>query len=159
MQNGLKKWPTSHWQEMLRDILPIIEGTMPAGAWVLGGGTSIAMRIGHRISYDLDFFVESSRLMRAMTPHKNPAVKAFLGNRSYQFPGHYLKLELEHGEIDFIVASGITDEEPEPFNFEGREVLLEPVCGNRGKEGLLPGFGLSRARHFRRDRTAPDGRA
>lgn len=125
MPTGSRKWPTSHWREMLHDILPVIDDSLPAESWVLGGGTSIAMRLGHRVSYDLDFFLENSRLVRGMAPGKNERVKAFLGDRLFQFPGHYLKLELEHGEIDFIVASGITDAGPDPFDFEGRTVPLE----------------------------------
>jgi hypothetical protein len=42
--------------ELLKKICAIQE-LMPFG---LGGGTSLALRIGHRLSIDLDFFINSN---------------------------------------------------------------------------------------------------
>jgi len=48
-----------------------------------------------------------------------------LGEHSYQFPGNYLKLELDRGEIDFIVAGRRTDDPSRPYDFDGRAIQLE----------------------------------
>jgi predicted nucleotidyltransferase component of viral defense system len=49
----------SHWEAvppLLRDLLAEI-GQMPfAGRFYLAGGTALALRLGHRVSVDLDFF-------------------------------------------------------------------------------------------------------
>jgi len=39
--------------------------------------------------------------------------------RGYQFPGNYLKLQLESGEIDFIVAGRRTSDPVQGWEFEG----------------------------------------
>ena len=48
-----------HWETvppLLRDLLAEI-GQMPfAGRFYLAGGTALALRLGHRVSVDLDFF-------------------------------------------------------------------------------------------------------
>jgi len=41
---------------------------------------------------------------------RHPATKALLAGRDYQFPGDYLKLQLDSGEIDFIVAGRRTSD-------------------------------------------------
>lgn len=96
----------SEWQKLLDEALPALDhvfGTKKQGGgapdWTLGGGTAIAIQIDHRISYDVDIFVAGTAL-RNFIPANNPA-SAKISDK-FQWPGHYLKFELDAGEIDFL---------------------------------------------------------
>ncbi|MEA1648828.1 nucleotidyl transferase AbiEii/AbiGii toxin family protein [Nitrospirillum sp. BR 11164] len=101
-------------------------GTLPDGTvWSFGGGTALAVHYGHRISYDIDVFVGSSDIVRALTPQRNAVTKILLDGRTYEYPGNYLKLIFAEGEIDFIVAERRTDNPVMDWLFEGHQVPLE----------------------------------
>jgi hypothetical protein len=91
----------THWQKLLDRALPIIDHVYREtnGPWTLGGGTAVALRIGHRLSDDVDLFVPGVPL-KEFSPGRNPAAKSYADR--CQYPGHYLKFELDEGEIDFL---------------------------------------------------------
>lgn len=123
---GSKKWPHSQWQEMLRGFMPILDAHRSGvDWWTFGGGTSLFVHLGHRISYDIDLFLDSSRDLKALTPYANPMVKAFQGDLSYEYPGNYLKLYRPQGEIDLIVATSRTEPGTVPWDFEGHPVWID----------------------------------
>ena len=93
--------------------------------WQLGGGTSLAIHHGHRISYDIDIFVDSSRTLKDLAPNRNPAVHALLAGGSYEYPGNYLKLRLPSGEIDVIVAAPRTTDPTRPWTFAGETIQID----------------------------------
>lgn len=93
--------------------------------WTFGGGTALAVLYEHRISYDVDIFIPDADVLTALSPNRNPATRALLGEHGYQFPGNYLKLELEQGEIDFVVGGRRTNEATQPWEFEGRTILID----------------------------------
>ncbi|MEA1673355.1 nucleotidyl transferase AbiEii/AbiGii toxin family protein [Nitrospirillum sp. BR 11163] len=110
---------------LLRRTLALI-GTLPDGTvWSFGGGTALAVHYAHRISYDIDAFVGSSDIVRALTPQRNGTTKALLDGRTYEYPGNYLKLIFAEGEIDFIAAGRRTDNPVVDWLFEGHQVPLE----------------------------------
>lgn len=109
---------------MLRSILPVLDA-LPGPEWSFGGGTALAVTYAHRISYDIDIFLDSASTLKALTPAKNAAVRALVGDNRFEFPGNYLKLSLANGEIDFIVAAAVTDDPTTDWAFEGRTVALE----------------------------------
>ena len=122
---GSGKWQTSDWQSLLRDAVSLIDTLVPKPDWTFGGGTSLAMHYDHRISHDIDIFVSNSETVTDLSPAKNLATKALLSGRSYQFPGNYLKLQLDNGEIDFIVGSRRTSDPTRPWSFQDRTVLID----------------------------------
>lgn len=122
---GSKKWRTSDWRGLLRDAVALIETLNERPRWSFGGGTSLAVFYDHRISYDIDIFVANSDTLTALSPAQNPATKALLAGRGYQFPGNYLKLQMERGEIDFIVAGRRTADPVQPWKFETREIEID----------------------------------
>jgi hypothetical protein len=91
--------------------------------WTLGGGTGLALKLDHRISYDIDIFLENASHLRALSPNQNTAARA-ISNR-WQEPGHYLRLEREEGVVDFIIAAQQTDLTPWIYSFKGRDVPIE----------------------------------
>lgn len=105
---GSKKWRTSDWPTLLRHAASLIDTLSQRPNWTFGGGTSLAVRYEHRISYDIDIFVSDSETLTALSPARNPATRSLLAGRLYQFPGNYLKLQLDGGEIDFTVGDNRT---------------------------------------------------
>lgn len=95
----------------------------PERTWALGGGTALALRFGHRISYDIDIFFENSVALRELHPNSNPAVKA-LSDR-FQNPGNYIKIERPEGEIDFLAALRQTEGAVWSYRFDNREIPVE----------------------------------
>jgi len=94
--------------------------------WNFGGGTALFVHLNHRISYDVDIFVRSSDVVADLAPNRNATTKRLLGERKYDYPGNYLKLRMDEGEIDFIVASYRTREQPFfEWEFDGRIVKIE----------------------------------
>jgi hypothetical protein len=94
-------------------------------AWSFGGGTALAVHLAHRISHDIDIFIPDADKVTELAPHANPATRTLLAGRKYEFPGNYLKLKLDAGEIDFIVGGKRTPNPTRPWRFEGREILIE----------------------------------
>jgi Nucleotidyl transferase AbiEii toxin, Type IV TA system len=122
---GSRKWRTSDWRGLLHNAIALLDTLKEPARWSFGGGTSLAVFYDHRISYDVDIFVANSDTLTELSPARNPATKALLAGRSYQFPGNYLKLQLESGEIDFIVAGRRTTEPVQPWEFEGRAIDID----------------------------------
>jgi hypothetical protein len=121
--SGSRTWPATAWRTLLELALPAIDELGPGFAWTFGGGTALALKLNHRISYDIDVFFEDAGRLRDLSPNRNRAARA-LTNR-WQEPGHYIKLERDEGEIDFIVAATLTDCMPWVYRFHGRSILVE----------------------------------
>src|ERR1700741_3112240 len=101
---GSRKWRTSDWEALLRDVLVLLDTLGNDVPWSFGGGTALAVHYGHRVSYDVDLFLSNADAITALSPNQNPKTKALLAGRKYEFPGNYLKLKLDQGEIDFILG-------------------------------------------------------
>lgn len=120
---GSTKWPATVWRRLLELAIGVLDAAGAGTRWTLGGGTALALRLEHRISYDIDIFVEDSALARSLSPNRNAAARAITDR--WQEPGHYLKLTCPEGEIDFIVAARQTELPPWRYDFKGRAVLVE----------------------------------
>jgi hypothetical protein len=103
----------------------------PAPIWTFGGGTSLAVDLGHRVSYDIDAFLDSARTIQRLVPIKNMVTRLICWNEEtqrpdYQYRGHHLKLIVRGvGEIDFLGASPLLEDATTPFPFEGRIISRE----------------------------------
>ena len=119
----------SEWRKLLDKALPALDhvfGAQPEKTdspdWTLGGGTAIAIQIDHRISYDIDIFVPGTAL-RNFVPANNPASRGI--SERFQWPGHYLKFELDEGEIDFLSPPLQTEPGFEWARYGDRRIALE----------------------------------
>lgn len=121
--NGSKRWPATAWRRLLELALPALDEAGAATRWTLGGGTALALRLDHRISYDIDIFLEETALLKALSPNRNSAARRI--TTRWQEPGRYLKLDREEGEIDFLIASRQTDLPPWRYEFKDRAILIE----------------------------------
>ena len=120
---GSRKWPATAWRTLLELALPALDEVGSDIGWVLGGGTGLALKINHRISYDIDIFLENSAHLRMLSPNRNKASHSITDR--WQEPGHYIKLEREEGSIDFIVSGRQTDMAPWSYGFKGRDIPVE----------------------------------
>lgn len=68
--------------------------------WILGGGTALMLHAGHRLSKDIDAFIDDPQYLGIMSPD----VTDVWNCRSWDNAAHYLKLRYAEGEIDFIVS-------------------------------------------------------
>lgn len=119
------EWPETEWKSLLHSAIGLLDTLREQPKWSFGGGTSLGIFYGHRISYDIDIFLSDSDALRDLSPGRNAATRELLLGRSFQYPGNYLKLELEAGEIDFIIGSRMTDDPVCRWEFEGRRIFLE----------------------------------
>jgi len=120
---GLKRWPTTAWRTLLDLALEALDELGPEVEWAFGGGTALSLVLDHRVSYDVDIFLEDAGNLRKLSPNRNEASRAITD--VWQEPGHYLKLERDEGEIDFIVASRLTACDTWSYSHRGRDIPVE----------------------------------
>lgn len=94
------------------------------GPWTFGGGTALALILSHRVSYDVDIFLDSSTVMKKLAPNMNPVTKSLCD--TWQWPGKYLKLILrDSGEIDFMNAPSYIENPTYQLKFGERAIAAE----------------------------------
>jgi mevalonate kinase len=101
--------------------LTVLSDLPPEMHWSLGGGTALALHLNHRVSFDVDIFLEHPGALKELM--KNPKTKQLSENREFQ--GNYLKIIRPEGEIDFILAANITDVFCQTYDFEGGLINIE----------------------------------
>ncbi len=121
--SGSKRWPVTAWRELLDQALKVLDEAGPDIEWVLGGGSALALRLNHRMSYDVDLFLVDARSLRALSPNRNSAARSITDQ--WQEPGNYIKLQCDGGAIDFVLGSSLTELPPWCFGFRGRDVPVE----------------------------------
>lgn len=121
-----KQLNSSQWRKLLDLTLTAVD-TLPEGTpWTWGGGTAIAVRIDHRVSFDIDIFLTDTAALQHLYPRNNDVVKAI--TNKWQQPGNYLKLERKEGEIDFIVSQQFTEPGFTPWPHGERNLPLETLA-------------------------------
>ncbi|MFT4275045.1 MAG: nucleotidyl transferase AbiEii/AbiGii toxin family protein [Rhodopseudomonas sp.] len=92
--------------------------------WTFGGGTALAQILDHRISYDVDIFLDSSTALKNLAPNMNPVTKALCD--TWNWPGKYLKLVVRDvGEIDFLNAPSYIGQPTYELRFGVRTISAE----------------------------------
>lgn len=101
----------SHWRLLLDRTVAGLERLQAKGQpvpdWVLGGGTALMIHTGHRLSKDIDAFIDDPQYLSILSPRLGG--EGVWDHQAYDEAANYLKLIYPEGEIDFIVASFITD--------------------------------------------------
>lgn len=128
---GSTKWRTSKWEDMLRAVLPVlIEHRSSVDWWSFGGGAALAHHLHHRISYDIDLFVDSAKDLKALVPNANPLMKKLAGANKYEYLGNHLKVPYGSppiGEINITIAASVSDHPFELFSFKGQDIRIETI--------------------------------
>ncbi|MFJ1300914.1 nucleotidyl transferase AbiEii/AbiGii toxin family protein [Pseudomonadota bacterium AL_CKDN230030165-1A_HGKHYDSX7] len=73
----------------------------------LGGGTRLMLAFGHRLSDDIDLFVDSPGWLPYVSPRLNDVLDSSI--TAYTEDNAHVKLMFAEGEIDFIVAAPLLD--------------------------------------------------
>ncbi|WP_018086002.1 nucleotidyl transferase AbiEii/AbiGii toxin family protein [Desulfurispora thermophila] len=103
------------WLDLLKTARTILEKAgIPASEWSFGGGTALALFLQHRESRDIDIFFTDAQYLTLLTPRLNPTTAGM--SSDYIEAASFLKLKLNTGEIDFIVAPYLTS--PPYFRIE-----------------------------------------
>jgi len=117
-------WPASQWDDLFARALLLLD-TLPKDlSWNLGGGTCLALRYHHRISYDVDVFVTDAQAIPYLSPRLNDAAAALAGE-SYVEDSASLKLTITQGDIDIIVAPILTSPGLAFIGLQGREIAVQ----------------------------------
>jgi hypothetical protein len=98
----------SNWHQLLDRVLQGLDELEREGQavpdWVLGGGTALMILADHRLSRDIDAFIDDPQYLAALSPETTDVWKCSAWDRA----PHYLKLKYPEGEIDFIVTAPIS---------------------------------------------------
>jgi hypothetical protein len=82
------------------ELLKKFCSSVPFGNFALGGGTNIALRLGHRLSVDLDFFTntpyQNSNIFQAVSTMFPASELLFEQNQTMMFT-------IENIKVDFIL--------------------------------------------------------
>jgi len=97
------------WRTLEQKAQELIEDTRRAGGEsfeaVLGGGTRLMLALNHRISDDIDLFVDSSGWLPYVSPRLNDRFDGEL--KDYEEDSSFVKLNFPEGQIDFIASSSL----------------------------------------------------
>lgn len=78
----------------------------PVPEWVLGGGTALMLHAGHRLSKDIDIFIEDPQYLSFLSPRLGG--EDIWNSDTFDESANHLKLIFREGEIDFIIAGSIS---------------------------------------------------
>lgn len=105
-----------------RAIKALKQAHVPDDCWSVGGGTVLAHFYNHRLSKDIDVFLNDAQYLNALSPRVNDLTEDAL---AYQEQGQFISLTYPEGKVDFIVAAQLTVFEPQKTDFFGEQVYLE----------------------------------
>lgn len=115
------------WQELFDQAMVCLDScrdeTPSWVRWSLGGGTALMLHLHHRLSRDIDIFVNDVQVLPRLSPRLNSVVESLA--EDYLEAANYIKLTLPQGEIDFIAAPHLTPEPWQERTIRGRAILLE----------------------------------
>lgn len=110
-EGGNWRGKTHAWRQLLSNGRLLLSWTVTGleqgravPEWVLGGGTALMLHANHRLSKDIDAFIDDPQYLGMMSPK----VTEVWGCRAWDETAHYLKLKYAEGEIDFIVSGPLS---------------------------------------------------
>ncbi len=128
------------WRELIRPALQVVDSLKHNGYgdldFRLGGGTVLMLRFDHRISKDIDIFTHDAQALGFLSPRLNDVAERLA--TSYEEQSNAVKLVLQAGDVDFIVAGSVIPDAPtEPMDVEGTVIMLEATCEILAKKLLF----------------------
>jgi len=102
----------SSWHKLLGRTLDGLSDLQqqgrPVPEWVLGGGTALMLYADHRLSRDIDAFIDDPQYLALLSPDTTDVWNC----TDWDNAAHYLKLRYPEGEIDFIVSGALSGLDP-----------------------------------------------
>jgi hypothetical protein len=117
------------WEKLFEKAIRYIKhSSLPSNTdhrtyWSLGGGTVLMMKYRHRMSKDIDIFLNNPQFLGYFSPRLNDVIEADI--EYYDEQTEYIKLFYDEGEIDFIVADRLLGKPYDMFNKFGMEIPRE----------------------------------
>ncbi|MEN4919316.1 nucleotidyl transferase AbiEii/AbiGii toxin family protein [Achromobacter spanius] len=110
---------------------------------VLGGGTRLMLALDHRISDDIDLFVDSPGWLPYVSPRLNDMFEDELAG--YNEDNAHVKIRFAEGEIDFVVAAPLLPGSSHTWNPPASETRfpLEPPAEVLAKKLFFRGWALT----------------
>lgn len=119
--------PLRTWEILFRHALELIEDArrhhIPVDRWAFGGGTVLMRRHHHRLSKDVDIFIDDPQFLGYLSPRLSPAAEAL--TTDYAEDANYVKLRFPQGEVDFVVAAPMTAAPSREEDILGTPFLVE----------------------------------
>lgn len=119
--------PLETWEILFRHALDLIEDArrhqIPVARWTFGGGTVLMRRHRHRLSNDVDIFIDDPQFLGYLTPRLSPVAEAL--TTDYAEDANYVKLRFPQGEVDFVVAAALTSTPTREEDILGTPFLVE----------------------------------
>lgn len=119
---------TDVWKPLLRKALACLD-TLDRHKikqnWSFGGGTAMMLTYAHRDSKDIDIFVRDPQYLGWLTPRLHDEIQTITACTAYDETSNILRLVMDAGEMDFIVAAPLTKRPYEDWIFEGRKIVRE----------------------------------
>jgi hypothetical protein len=104
----------SNWrlllERTLRGLDRLTELGQPVPDWILGGGTALMIVANHRMSKDIDAFIDDPQYLALLSP--DIAAEDVWECSSHDQSANFLKLHYPEGEIDFIVTAPVSSLPP-----------------------------------------------
>lgn len=114
------------WTQLFPEALRLmqhLESQTQQPMWTFGGGTVLMLRLGHRLSKDIDIFVPDPQYLGYVNPRLSDAAESV--STDYEESAEFLKLFLPAGEIDIVVGTPLTDQPFEIARYAGRDIRFE----------------------------------
>lgn len=115
------------WEGLFERALALIDDArkhgLPVDEWTFGGGTVLMRRHRHRLSKDIDIFIDNPEFLGYLTPRLSDVAESLTTN--YVEDTEYVKLVFPDGEIDFVVAAPLSQRPANRETILGRPFLVE----------------------------------
>ena len=115
------------WEILFKRALILVDDArakgIPVDDWTFGGGTVLMRRHWHRLSKDVDIFINDPQFIGYLSPRLSPIAESLTTN--YAEDSNFVKLAFPEGEIDFVAAPPLTSAPAEHEILFGRRFLVE----------------------------------
>jgi hypothetical protein len=115
------------WEGLFERALVLVDDArkrgLPVDEWTFGGGTVLMRRHKHRLSKDIDIFIDNPEFLGYLTPRLSDAAESL--TTDYVEDTEYVKLRFPDGEIDFVVAAPLSNQPANRESILGHTFLVE----------------------------------
>ncbi|MDN5331360.1 MAG: hypothetical protein PWP45_585 [Tepidanaerobacteraceae bacterium] len=112
-----------HWMKLFKKAVDFLENAgIAENEWSFGGGSALSLYYNHRESFDVDIFLTDAQHLLLVTPRLNSYME---GIKDYTEMSNFVKLKMDEGEIDFILAPHLTEDWYVEKEILGRKIKVE----------------------------------
>jgi hypothetical protein len=132
----------NRWEGLFQRALVVIDSVrklgIPVDDWTFRGGTVLMRRHRHRLSKDIDIFINDPQFLGYLTPRLSPTAESLTTN--YIEDHNYVKLVFSEGEIDFVAAPPLTTKPAHVETLFDHRILVETSAEIVAKKVWHRGF-------------------